>query len=407
MNENPKTKGFWRTALAPKGKLLTPFNVITIPVILVGVVLIVLRFTYGLGSVTNLSQEFPWGLWIGFDVLVGIAFAGGAYVLCFIYYIFGHEKYHPIIRVTTLNGFLAYSFYAAALILDLGRPWNAFNFLTGNEFGFSSVMFLVAWHFFLYTICLFVEFAPGIAEWIGSKRFWKVINVLNLGAVILGITLSIGHQSGVGALFLLAPAKIHPLWYSEFIPLLFLVSSVFAGLSMVIFEGSITHRVFRARLSAKNAAAHDSLVVSMARICALTMFVYFFLKLLELNHGQHWDLLTTPYGYLYLVEVVGFVLIPLIMFVQGSRNRSQSVIKTAAVLSMIGIALNRFNICVIAYNWYLPNKYYPTWMEVVVTLTVIFLELWVYRWVIHRMPVLGDSPEWAHDEVSKAAVQRG
>ncbi len=402
-----KTREFWHTELAPKGKLITPFNVITLPVILVGIVLIVIRFTRGLGSVTNLSQEFPWGLWIGFDVLVGIAFAGGAYVLCLIYYIFGYEKYHPIIRITTLNGFLAYSFYAAALVLDLGRPWNAFNFLIGNGFGFSSIMFLVAWHFFLYTICLLIEFAPGIAEWIGSKRLWKFVNMINLGAVILGITLSIGHQSGVGALFLLAPAKIHPLWYSEFIPLLFLVSSVFAGLSMVIFEGSITQRVFRARFDRKDEDRHNGLVVSMARICAVTMFVYLFLKLLELNHGQEWNLLATPYGYLYLVEVVGFVLVPLIMFARGSRNGSLGMIRTAALLSMIGIALNRFNVCIIAYNWYLPEKYYPSWMEIVVTLTVIFLELWVYRWVIHRMPVWGSDPVWERDAPPTAEAAHG
>ncbi len=389
---------FIRGSFKPKGKnIFTPFNVITVPIILLGLVIIVIRFVWGLGAVTNLSQEFPWGLWIGFDVLIGVALAGGAYVLCFVYYILGYDKYHPIVRVVVLNGFLAYSFYAGALLLDLGRPWNAFNFLIGNKFGFSSVLFMVAWHFFLYTISLLLEFAPAIAEWLGLKRAWKTLNAMTLGAVVFGIMLSLGHQGGVGGLFLIAKAKIHPLWYSEFIPLLFVVSSVFAGLSMVIIEGSITSKVFSDRMSAEHRETHDKLVIALGKICAGTMFVYFFLKLLELNHQGTWSLLATSMGYWYLLEVVGCVLLPGILFLQGVRSGSLSVIKFAAVLSLIGIILNRINVCLIAYKWYAPVRYYPSWMEVVVTLTVISMELWVYRWIINRMPVISESPEWAED----------
>jgi len=389
---------FIRGEFTPKGKnIFTPFNVITLPIILLGLVIIVIRFTKGLGAVTNLSQEFPWGLWIGFDVLIGIALAGGAYVLCFVYYILGYNKYHPIVRSVVLNGFLAYSFYAGALILDLGRPWNAFNVLIGNKFGFSSVLFMVAWHFFLYTMSLLLEFAPAVAEWLGLKKAWKVLNAMTLGAVIFGIMLSLGHQGGVGGLFLIAKAKMHPLWYSEFIPLLFVVSSVFAGLSMIIFEGSISSKVFRDRMSAEHHKTHDKIVMALAKVCAGTMFVYFFLKLLELNHQNTWAFLTTPMGYWYLLEVVGFVAIPCFLFLQGSRSGSLSVVKFAAVLSVIGIALNRINICLIAYKWYAPVRYYPTWMEVVVTLTVVFTELWVYRWIVNRMPVVSDSPKWAEN----------
>jgi len=389
---------FFRRSLRPRGKnIFTPFNVITVPVILLGLVIIVIRFARGLGAVTNLSQEFPWGLWIGFDVLIGIALAGGAYVLCFIYYVLGYKQYHPIVRTVVLNGFLAYSFYAGALLLDLGRPWNAFNFLIGNKFGFSSVLFMVAWHFFLYTMSLLIEFAPAIAEWLGLKRAWKTLNTMTLGAVVFGIMLSLGHQGGVGGLFLIAKAKIHPLWYSEFIPLLFVVSSVFAGLSMVIFEGSISSRVFHDRMSAKHRESHDKLVIALAKVCAGAMFVYFFLKLLEINHEDTWSLLTTPMGYWYLLEVVGCTLLPCILFLQGAQNGSLSVIKWAAVLALIGVVLNRINICLIAYKWYAPVHYYPSWMEIVVTLTVIFTELWVYRWIINRMPVVSESPEWAEE----------
>jgi Ni/Fe-hydrogenase subunit HybB-like protein len=249
--------------LKPRGKWLTPFNIISIPIIVLGLVLIVIRFWKGIGSITNLTQEVPWGLWIGFDVVTGVAFAGGAYVLTFIVYILNVKKYHFIVRVTVLNGFLAYVFYAGALLLDLGRPWNVINPIIGNNFGTSSVLFLVAWHFLLYMIAELIEFSPSIAEWLGAKRIHKILTGMTIAAVIFGITLSTLHQSGLGALYLMAKDKIHPLWYSEFIPILFLVSSVFAGLSMVIFEGAISHKVFFSQISEENhKKQHDILTGS-------------------------------------------------------------------------------------------------------------------------------------------------
>ena len=197
--------------LWPKGPLLTPFNLISIPVILLGAGILAVRFVYGLGSVTNLSQSFPWGIWIGFDVVTGVAFAGGAYVITFVVYVMGLEKYHPIVRATVLNGLLAYVFYAGALVLDLGRPWNVINPIIGNSFGYNSVLFLVSWHFMLYMMAEFLEFSPTIAEWLDLKRLRKILNSLTLGAVIFGVTLSTLHQAGLGALFLMAKPKIHPL----------------------------------------------------------------------------------------------------------------------------------------------------------------------------------------------------
>ena len=203
----------WRFLVSefkPRGKFLTPFNLITLPVIILGIILIVIRFAKGLGSITNLTQEVPWGLWIGFDVVTGVAFAGGAYVITFIVYILNNKQYESIVRVTVLNGFLAYLFYAGALLLDLGRPWNVINPIIGNNFGVSSVLFLVAWHFLLYMIAELIEFSPAIAEWIGAKRARNILSGMTLAAVIFGITLSTLHQSGLGALYLMARKKFIP-----------------------------------------------------------------------------------------------------------------------------------------------------------------------------------------------------
>lgn len=392
---NVTTGQFLLSELRPKGKWMTPFNLISIPIMIVGAILIVIRFWKGIGSVTNLSQEMPWGLWIGFDVVTGVAFAGGAYVVTFMVYILNMKKYHSIVRVTVLNGFLAYVFYAGALLLDLGRPWNVVNPIIGNSFGYSSVLFLVAWHFLLYMIAQLIEFSPAIAEWLGARRIRKILSGMTLAAVIFGITLSTLHQSGLGALYLMAKDKIHPLWYSEFIPIMFLVSSVFAGLSMVIFEGSVSHRVFFDQISEKNRKAHDGIVRSLSKICAGTMFAYLFLQLLVFLHGQHWDLINTPMGYWYLLEMIGFVMLPMLLFFYSYRKGNTNLIRTAAILTMLGVILNRLNVTVIGFRWDMAAHYIPSWMEVVVTLTVLFTEIWIFRWVINRMPVLRDSPDWA------------
>jgi Ni/Fe-hydrogenase subunit HybB-like protein len=359
--------------------------------------LIVIRFWKGLGSITNLTQDIPWGLWIGFDVVTGVAFAGGAYVLTFMVYILNQRKYHSIVRVTVLNGFLAYVFYAGALLLDLGRPWNVINPIIGNSFGTSSVLFLVAWHFLLYMIAELIEFSPAVAEWLGAKRARKILSSMTIAAVIFGITLSTLHQSGLGALYLMAKDKIHPLWYSEFIPIMFFVSSIFAGLSMVIFEGSISHKVFSSQISEKNHHSQKNIVIGLSKICAGAMFAYFFLQMLVFIHGQNWDLLNTPMGYWWLLEMLGFVLLPMILFFYSYRSQNITMIKVASVITMLGIILNRLNVTVIGFRWDMAIRYVPTWMELVVTLAVIFTEIWIFRWVITRMPVLRDSPSWAHD----------
>jgi len=379
--------------LKPKGRMLTPFNVVTASLMALGAVLLAIRFTQGLGSITNLDQRFPWGFWIGFDVITGVAFAGGAYVLTFMVYILGQEKYRPIVRATVLNGFLAYVFYAGALLLDLGRPWKVINPIIGNSFGVSSVLFLVAWHFLLYMTAEFVEFSPAVAEWLGWRRVRRALGGLTLGAVIFGITLSTLHQSGLGALYLMARDKIHPLWYSEFIPFLFLVSSIFAGLSLVIFEGSITQRVFHHRVGARLEKSHDDILIGLAHICAGTMLVYLFMELLVLAHGRHWLLLGTGWGLWYLLEVVGFVALPAGLFLFACRRRNLAMIRGAAAMTLMGILLNRLNVSVIAFKWYAPNHYVPSWEEVAVSLAVVSAELWVFRWVVNRMPVLAAAGE--------------
>ncbi len=396
-NDGKSIEKFLVAQLKPRGEIFTLFNMISVPIMTLGIVLIVIRFINGLGAVTNLTQEVPWGLWIGFDVVTGVAFAGGAYVVTFLVYILNVQKYKPIVRVTVLNGFLAYVFYAGALLLDLGKPWNVVNPIIGNSFGVSSVLFLVAWHFLLYMIAQLIEFSPAIAEWLGAKRIRKILSGMTLAAVIFGITLSTLHQSGLGALYLMAREKIHPLWYSEFIPILFFLSSIFAGLSMVIFEGSISQKVFFDQISQKNHKAHDGILHGLSKICTLTLLVYFFMQVVVFIHGKHWDLINTRMGYWYLTEMIGFVVLPMILYFYSYRKRNITMIKVSALVTMIGVIINRLNVTVIGFRWDAATHYVPTWMEIVVTLTVLCVEIWVFRWIVRRMPVMRASPSWVNE----------
>jgi len=403
-------KGFLRfllQELKPKGKILTPWNIITGIIILGGIVIIGIRLAKGLGAVTNLSQTYPWGIWIGFDVVTGVAFAGGAYILTFAVHILKVKKYEPIVRATVLNGFLAYVFYSGALLLDLGRPWNVVNPIIGNAFGYGSVLFLVAWHFLLYTLVLFVEISPAIADWLKWVKAKRIIQKVTTATIIVGVTLSTLHQAGLGGLFLTAPSKIHPLWYSSNIPVLFFISSMFAGFSMIIIESMFTHRIFSDRLDEAHRASHNKILLGLAKGSASVMAAYLFLKVIDLTHGHQLGMLLTPMGLWYLVEVAGFTLLPLVLYVVAIRRQSVKLVQRTAILTAIGVILNRLNISVIAFKWYEAVRYYPSWMEIWVTLAVISMELWVFQWVINRMPILGAHPDFKAEEKTLDTLDDG
>jgi Ni/Fe-hydrogenase subunit HybB-like protein len=383
--------------MKPKGPLLTPFNVISLAIMATGLGVLYVRFVYGLGAMTNLTQETPWGLWKGFNVVCGVALAAGAYTITFVVYVMGRKKYHGIVRATVISGLLAYSFYAGTLLLELGRPWYALNPYIGNSFGFSSILFLICWHFLLYMVAEFIEFAPAVAEWLNWEKARKVLESLTLATVVFGITLSILHQSGLGGLFLMAKGKIHPLWYSEFIPILFFVSSIYSGLSMIIIEGTVTRRIFRHLFPHTSQEEFREIVFGLAKGGAIVMFVYYFLKALLFIHDKQWTMLDDGWGAWYLLEVIGFVLIPAILYAFGFKHRSLTIIRTAAIMALIGILLNRLNITIIAYNWNIANHYYPAWQEYVVSASVILAEIWVLRWIVLRMPVFGPQPATASE----------
>lgn len=367
------------------------FDVIAGLIIAIGLPLIVYRFVYGLGAVTNLSQSSPWGLWIGFDILAGVALAAGGFTLASTVYIFGLEDYHPVVRPAVLTAFLGYLFAVFGLLCDLGRPWNLPVPMV-YSFGTTSVMFEVGWCVALYTIVLFLEFVPSALEWLGFPKLRGKFVKLTIGLTVAAVMLSTLHQSSLGGLFLMAPHRLHPLWYSPFIPVFFFISAIAAGLSMVIVESALSHRAFLSRVD--HHVDLDRLTVGLGRAASVVLFAYFFLRLQGLADANRWDLLLTPYGYWFLFEVIGFVLVPCLLFAHGARHGNARLVRWTAGWTVLGIVVYRLNVSVIAFNWNLAERYVPSAAEVFTSITLVTLGVVAFRWIVNRMPVLRELPEY-------------
>jgi len=377
----------------PQRSLFTPFNVIATIIIVVGLIIVMIRFARGLGAVTNLNQQYPWGLWIGFDVLCGVALAAGGYVIASAVHLFGLKDYRIILRSAVLTGFLGYFFVVVALLFDLGRPWRL-PYPMFVSLGAQSVMFLVAWHVALYLTVQFLEFCPTVFEWANSRTLHRWATAILVGACVAGVILSTLHQSALGALFLLAPTKVHPLWYSPLIPLFFFVSSIIAGLSMVIFESTLSHRIFKEQIDPAHHEQLNRVTLGLGKAAAVTLLCYFFLKWVGVAHDRTWDLLGTSMGYWFLVEVFVFILLPCFLFAWGVRSKSVGLVRFTALLTVIGVVINRLNVSVIGFRWDAAERYYPRWSEYVVTIAIVTLGLVTFRWIVNRMPVLREHPEY-------------
>jgi Ni/Fe-hydrogenase subunit HybB-like protein len=373
--------------------LMTPGTLLAGLILVIGVPLIVYRFAFGLAATTNLSQANPWGIWIGIDVLSGVALAAGGYTLSAAVYIFGLKDYQAVVRPALLTGFLGYLFAVIGLMVDLGRPWNLPVPLV-YSYGTTSVMFEVAWCVALYTMVLGMEFTPALFEWLGLNKARQAVLKLTIGATVLGVLLSTLHQSSLGALFLMAPTKLHPLWYSPFVPIFFFVSSIIAGLSMVIVESRLSHKAFRSRIDPHHEPQLDRITLGLGRAAAIVLFSYFFIKLQGVAQGGHWHLLATGWGAWFLFEIVGFVLVPCLLLAHGVRNAKLALVRWTAGWVVLGVVVNRLNVSVIAMNWNAEELYIPSAAEIITSLTIITIGVLTFRWIVNRMPILRPHPDY-------------
>jgi Ni/Fe-hydrogenase subunit HybB-like protein len=374
--------------------LASPWNLVAAAILAAGVPLIVYRFAFGLGAVTNLSQTTPWGLWIGFDMLCGVALAAGGYTLAATVYLFGLEAYRPVVRPALLTGFLGYLFAVLGLLCDLGQPWRI-PYPLVYKHGVTSVMFEVGWCVFLYLTVLALELTPSLFEWLGWKGLRRRAVDLTIGLTALGVVLSTLHQSSLGALFLMAPGRLHPLWYSPFIPVYFFISSIVAGLAVVILESALSHRLFSGQLDAGAQRHVERITFGLGRAASVVLFSYFFLKLQGLAEGGGWGLLATGYGRWFLVELLGLVLLPCLLFAVAARRHHLAGVRWAAALAVLGVILNRLNVSMVAFNWDAPARYVPSGAELLVSVTLVTMGLLSFRWIANRLPVLHRHPAFA------------
>jgi len=372
--------------------LITPFNLIVTVILAAGLPLIVYRFAAGLGATTNLSQTQPWGLWIGFDMMTGIVLAAGGFTLSAAVHLCGMHEYHPIVRPAILTAFLGYLMAVCGLLADLGKPWNMIMAIRYQ--GSASALFEVAWCVMMYTTVLLLEFLLPAFEWLGWRGAHARLTKAMLALTVLSVVFSTMHQSALGSLFLIAPAKLHPLWYSPYIFIFFFVSALAAGISMVVVEGTLSHRIFRHRMSGAHVDV-ERLQIGLGKAGAIVLFAYFFLKLQGVAEGRHWELLFTGWGVWFLLEIVGFVLVPSFLFGYGARNRKVKFVRAGAVMAVLGIVLNRLNVSIIAYNWNRPHHYLPSWKEVMISVTLVTLGIVAFRWIANRMPILAEDPRYA------------
>ncbi len=371
-------------------RLITPFNIVAAIILAAGIPLIILRYIKGLGFVTHGSQDQPFGWFLGWGLFSGVPLAATGYVMASAVYLFGLKDYKPLLRPAVLTGFVGYFFAVMFLMVDLGRPWAIYHPMIGF-YGTASILFLIAWHVALYLTTQFVEFSPAVFEWIRAKKLWAWAEAVTVGATIFGVILSTLHQSALGAMFLLSPTKLHPLWYSPYIPIFFFVSSIYAGLSMIIVESTLIYRFLPDKVDPKNFRIIDRLQLGLGKAAAFVMFSYFFIKVIGVAHGNLWDLLfTKPYGYIFLIELLGFVLFPCFLYVTAIRKGDVKLVRFTAFVAVAGVILNRLMVSLFANNYKLPHREFFSAKELIVVITIVTIEILVYRWAVNRLPVHRD-----------------
>lgn len=345
---------------------------------------VIARLFWGLGAATALSDVVPWGLWIGFDVMSGVALAAGGFTLAATVYVFRLERYRPILRPAILTALLGYTLVIFALMLDLGRWYNIWHpIVMWNP---HSVMFEVAWCVMLYTTVLFLEFSPVIWERFHMTWALKILHKITVPLVILGVMLSTLHQSSLGSLYLIFATKLSPFWYSPMLPVFFFTSALAVGLAMVMVEAALSAKAFHRPLE-------NDLLASLGKPAALVLAVYLLIKLTDLLlRGMMPRMLTVSLSSgLIWVELLVGVVTPLAIFATRQGRESPKLRFRAAVLVVSGVLLNRMNMAVFGFYDYTAAygvTYWPSIGEWTITLAIVTFGVAVYAAVVKLFPVL-------------------
>ncbi|HEX2523850.1 MAG TPA: Ni/Fe-hydrogenase cytochrome b subunit, partial [Terriglobia bacterium] len=338
-----------------------------------------LRFSAGLGASTALSDRFPWGLWIGFDVLCGVALAAGGFTITSVVYVFNIRRFKPIIRPAILTAFSGYLLVIVALLFDLGRPYRIWHPLV--MWNPRSVMFEVAWCVTLYTVVLALEFSPILFQRLRLERPSRIIRSVTIPLVMVGVILSTLHQSSLGSLYLIVPHKLHPLWYSPLLPVFFFVSAIGLGCAMTIVESFLSYRAFRKRLEI-------DLLADLGKVIVVTLSVYLVLRIQDLMaRGVLKQALEPTYeGRLFLAEVLLGIVAPVVLLIIPRIRSNHFSLFVASLMVVLGFIMNRLNVSITGMEGTLGG-YFPSWTEVSVTSMIVALGFALFAAAVKYLPV--------------------
>ncbi|MGE5235087.1 MAG: NrfD/PsrC family molybdoenzyme membrane anchor subunit [Acidobacteriota bacterium] len=391
-------------AAAPvRRPLLTPGVLVLLALMAVGFACALARFLFGLGAVTHLDNQYPWGIWIAIDVATGVALAAGGFTAAALVHVFHRRRYESVTRSALLTALLGYTFVVLGILVDLGRYYNIWHPIVPAMWSGHSALFEVAMCVMAYLTVLYLEFMPIVVErFAGRVRLPGPVRLLDRfveGAlrlfdrtlsrvmwvfIILGVVLSTLHQSSLGTLMLLAPHKMHPLWWTPILPLLFFLSALAVGFPMVIFESLAAARAFRRE-------PEMDVLAPLARIIPVLLFVYLAFKVgdIAIRGAVHLLLDGSTAALMFLLEVGLGVLLPLLMLLSSRVRRSPMLLFSAATLVVLGVAFNRINVFLTAYTpVYKLTTYFPSVGEIAVTVGLIAGLLFVYRVLVTVFPVL-------------------
>lgn len=363
---------------------ITVWSVIAATLITTGVAAAIARFTLGLGATTNLSDSFPWGLWIGFDFL-GIGLAAAGFTIVAAVHLFHATEYEPIVRPAILTAFIGYLLVVLVLVIDLGRPEHFWHPLV--MWNPHSVMFEITWCVILYTTVLSMEFAPIVLEKFNMHAPIKWIHSVSLPLMVMGVLLSTLHQSSFGSLYLIVPNRLHPLWYTPLLPVLFFVSCIASGISMVLIESLIFSRNGRRLLPA-------ALRAKLAKITAIALAMYLVIRVQDMasrgvfHHAKHLSYHSIAF---WAELLIGFA-IPLVLLLITRIRTSRRGLYIASLMVLAGFALNRMNTAITGLEDWPARTYFPSLLEVLITLGIAAIGFTAFSLIARYLPIFTPEP---------------
>jgi Ni/Fe-hydrogenase subunit HybB-like protein len=350
-------------------------------IVAAGAVVTVLRYWKGLGNVTNLSDKFPWGLWIGFDVLCGVALAAGGFTITAAVYVFNLKRFKPIVRPTVLTAFLGYVLVAVGLMYDLGKPWNIWHpIIMWNP---RSPMFEVGWCVMLYLTVLALEFSGIVFEKLGWKKALAVQHAATVPLVIAGAIISTLHQSSLGTFYLITPGKLHPLWYTPLIPWMFYFSAIAGGLAMMIVESRLSSRALGRGLEMP-------LLRSIGKALLVALAFYATVRLADMARlGVIGEIFTgSRESRFFLLEMAIGVFIPMALLALPAVRRNTERLYGAALMVVIGLVVNRLNVSLTGFEGSQGGHYVPTIAEGIISLMLVGVGVTVFTLAVRYLPIM-------------------